>query len=122
MRMVLAVEFDRVDFSYPQGPHVLTDVSLQVEPGEFVAIAGPNGGGKTTLLRLALGLERPTRGDVELFGQTAKTFDDRTCIGYLAQRTKVGVRAPATVREVVEAGRAPLNPWGRLHRDDRLAV
>jgi zinc transport system ATP-binding protein len=120
--MSVAVEFDGVDFAYPQGPTVLAGVRLRVDEGEFVAIAGPNGGGKTTLLRLALGLERPAHGEVRLFGQTARTFDDRPCIGYLAQRTKVGVHAPATVREVVEAGRAPLHPWGRLRRDDRAAV
>ena len=108
--MPLAVEFDGVDFAYGQGPAVLTGVDLRVAEGEFVAIAGPNGGGKTTLLRLALGLERPTRGAVLLFGETARTFGARTEIGYLAQRTKIGVHAPATVREVVEAGRAALRP------------
>jgi zinc transport system ATP-binding protein len=120
--MPVALQFKDVDFAYPQGPTVLGNVHLRVDEGEFVAIAGPNGGGKTTLLRLALGLERPTSGEVLLFGQPARSFDDRTCIGYLAQRTKVGVHAPATVREVVEAGRAPLNPWGRLGGDDRVAV
>jgi zinc transport system ATP-binding protein len=120
--MPVALQFKDVDFAYPQGPTVLGNVHLRVDEGEFVAIAGPNGGGKTTLLRLALGLERPTSGEVLLFGQPARTFDDRTRIGYLAQRTKVGVHAPATVREVVEAGRAPLNPWGRLRGADRVAV
>jgi zinc transport system ATP-binding protein len=120
--MSIAVQFSDVDFAYPQGPPVLQNVQLRIDEGEFVAIAGPNGGGKTTLLRLALGLERPVRGEVLLFGQPARTFSDRTCIGYLAQRTKVGVHAPVTVREVVEAGRAPLNPYGRLTREDRAAV
>jgi zinc transport system ATP-binding protein len=87
-----------------------------------VAIAGPNGGGKTTLLRLALGLERPNRGEVSLFGQPARSFADRTRIGYLAQRTKIGLHAPATVRDVVEAGRAPLHKLGRLRREDHAAV
>jgi zinc transport system ATP-binding protein len=117
-----AVELAHVDFAYPQGPPVLTDVSLRIEPGEFVAIAGPNGGGKTTLLRLALGLERPMRGDVRLFGEPARAFSDRARIGYLAQRTIVGVHAPATVREIVEAGRAPLRLIGRLRPEDRAAV
>ena len=62
--MPLALELDSVDFAYEHGPPVLRDVSFEVEAGEFVAIAGPNGGGKTTLLRLALGLARPTRGRV----------------------------------------------------------
>jgi zinc transport system ATP-binding protein len=118
----LAIEFERVEFGYLPSQPVLRDVDLRVEEGEFVAVAGPNGGGKTTLLRLALGLERPTRGRVLLFGEPATAFRDRRRLGYLAQRTRVGVDAPATVREVVEAGRAALRPFGRLRREDRDAV
>src|SRR5262249_37915559 len=113
---------DGVDFAYTRGRPVLTGVDLRVDEGEFVAIAGPNGGGKTTLLRLALGLERPTAGRVLLYGEPAASFGHRSRIGYPAQRTRIGARAPATVREVVEAGRAPLRPFGRLHGDDRAAV
>ena len=120
--MPLAIEFDGVDFAYPHGQRVLTGVDLRVAEGEFVAIAGPNGGGKTTLLRLALGLERPARGRVLLFSEPARTMRDRTRIGYLAQRSRIAVRAPATVREVVEAGRAPLRLLGGLRREDREAV
>jgi zinc transport system ATP-binding protein len=93
---------------------VLRDVSLAVAAGEFVAIAGPNGGGKTTLLRLVLGLERPTRGSVRVA--------DRARIAYLAQRSQVGVHAPVTVRELVEAGRASKRMVGRLRPADREAV
>jgi len=120
--MPLAIEFDGVEFAYPHGQLVLTGVDLRVDEGEFVAIAGPNGGGKTTLLRLALGLERPSRGRVLLFGEPARTMRDRTRLGYLAQRSRIAVRAPATVREVVEAGRAPSRLLGRLRREDREAV
>jgi len=120
--MPLAVELDGVGFAYEQGPPVLRDVDLEVEAGEFLAIAGPNGGGKTTLLRLALGLERPSSGRVLLFGEPADRFGDRARLGYLAQRAQLGVHAPATVREVVSAGRAPLNPFGRLSADDREAI
>ena len=120
--MPLAVELSGVDFAYGQGPRVLNHVDLEVEQGEFVAIAGPNGGGKTTLLRLALGLERPTRGEIRLYGEPARSFHDRTSIGYLAQRTKIGLHAPATVRDVVEAGRAALRPYGRLRSADHDAV
>jgi zinc transport system ATP-binding protein len=118
----VAVDFEQVDFAYGGGPPVLRDIDLRIDEGEFVAIAGPNGGGKTTLMRLALGLERPARGRVLLFGEPAHRLSDRTRLGYLAQRTRVGVEAPATVREVVEAGRAPLRPWGRLRAEDRAAV
>ena len=102
--MPLALELDAVDFAYEQGPPVLRGVDLGIEAGEFVAIAGPNGGGKTTLLRLALGLSRPTRGRVLLFGEPADRSRDRASLGYLSQRAQLGVQAPATVREVVSAG------------------
>jgi zinc transport system ATP-binding protein len=116
------VEFAHVDFGYAPGQLVLQDVNLAIEPGEFVAIAGPNGGGKTTLLRLALGLERPTRGEVRLFGEPARSLRDRTKLGYLAQRSQVRLHAPVTVRELVEAGRAPQRPIGRLRPEDRAAI
>jgi zinc transport system ATP-binding protein len=120
--MSLAVEFDHVDFAYLHGQPVLRGVDLTVGEGEFVAIAGPNGGGKTTLLRLALGLERPGRGEVRLFGERADRFPNRAMLGYLAQRTNLAVQAPATVQEVVAAGRAARNPYGRLKQDDKAAV
>jgi zinc transport system ATP-binding protein len=116
------IELDGLDFGYLPGQRVLSGVDLVVDAGEFVAIAGPNGGGKTTLLRLALGLERPTRGRVLLFGEPAHRSSQRMQIGYLAQRSQVRLHAPATVRDVVEAGRVPLRPFGRLSHEDRHAV
>ena len=92
--MSLAVELDRVSFAYPGGPEVLSEVSFAVEQGEFVAIAGPNGGSKTTLLRLALGLETPLRGHARLFGEPAPRSSHRSSIGYLAQRSQLGIDAP----------------------------
>jgi zinc transport system ATP-binding protein len=120
--MPLALEFDDVTFAYTPGHPVLRGVDLRVDEGEFLAIAGPNGGGKSTLLRLALGLERPSSGRVLLFGHPANRFPDRERLGYLAQRTRLGVSAPVTVKELVEAGRTPLRPFGRLRADDREAV
>jgi zinc transport system ATP-binding protein len=101
----LAVELSRVSFAYPHGPDVLRDVDLAVEPHEFVGIAGPNGGGKTTLLRLILGLERPHSGTVRLLGEPPDRLTKRSRIAYLAQRAQLGIEAPATVGEVVTAGR-----------------
>jgi len=120
--MPLAVELDGVSFAYLPGQRVLGDVSLEIETGEFVAIAGPNGGGKTTLLRLVLGLERPNAGHVRLFGDAPDRFRERPKLGYLAQRAQLGVQAPATVLEVVTAGRAALRPVGRLTAEDREAI
>jgi zinc transport system ATP-binding protein len=118
--MPLAADLREVTFAYGPGPAVLRDLDLRVERGEFVAIAGPNGGGKTTLLRLVLGLERPSAGEVRLFGEPAHRFRRREALGYLAQRSQLGIEAPATVREVVTAGRLPrAGLLGRLSRHDR---
>lgn len=103
--MSLAVELRGVWFAYGAGPPVLREVGLAVEPGELVAVAGPNGGGKTTLVRVILGLERPDRGTALLSGEPAHRFSRRAELGYLSQRSQLGVEAPATVREVVAAGR-----------------
>ena len=114
------VELRGVSFGYPGGPPVLSGVDLAIQPGEFVTIAGPNGGGKTTLLRIALALERPVRGEARLFGEPADRVGERYRIGYLAQRTRLGIDAPATVSEVVAAGRVArrglLRPFGHADR------
>ena len=121
--MQLAIELRRVSFAYGHGPPTLRDVYLAIAPGEFVAIAGPNGGGKTTLLRVLLGLETPDAGEALLFGEPAHRFSRRASIGYLAQRAQLGVDAPATVREVVAAGRLPVSGLiGPLRRRDRGLV
>jgi zinc transport system ATP-binding protein len=121
--MPLAVELRGVDFGYDPARAVLTDVDLGIGAGEFVALAGPNGGGKTTLVRLVLGLERPTRGEARLFGEPAHRFSRRATIAYLAQRARLGVEAPATVREVVSAGRlAAGGLLGPLRRRERVIV
>ncbi|WP_411276860.1 metal ABC transporter ATP-binding protein [Gaiella sp.] len=117
------VELEDVSFGYRAGVRVLEDVSLRVDAGEFVAIAGPNGGGKTTLLRLVLGLERPTAGSVRVFGWAGARSVDGARIGYLPQRARLIGEAPVTVREVVSTGRlAPAGIWGPLRRADREAV
>jgi zinc transport system ATP-binding protein len=118
-----AVELERVAFGYRPGQRVLEDVELEVGEGEFVAVAGPNGGGKTTLVRIALGLERPSAGRALLYGEPAHRFSRRRTLGYLAQRTELGGDAPTTVRELVSAGRlAAAGLIGPLRRRDRELV
>ncbi len=117
------VELCDVSFGYGAGRLALEHVSFEVEQGEFVAIAGPNGGGKTTLLRLVLGLEHPATGVARLFGDPAERCRRRAEIGYVPQRTQLGGEAPATVREVVAAGRlARGGLLGPLRRPDRTLV
>jgi zinc transport system ATP-binding protein len=112
--MPLALRLEHVSFTYGHGAPVLRDVNLAVERGEFVAIAGPNGGGKTTLLRLILGLEQPTSGRIEIAVERR---------GYLPQRAQTAIDAPLTVRELVAAGRvARSRLFGPLSAGDRAAV
>jgi zinc transport system ATP-binding protein len=121
--MSLAVELSGVSFGYRPGQRVLEDVSLRIEEGEFVAFAGPNGGGKTTLVRIVLGLERPGEGRARLFREPAHRFSRRKTLGYLAQRGELGGDAPATVREVVAAGRlASGGLIGPMRQRDRELV
>jgi zinc transport system ATP-binding protein len=121
--MPVAAELEHVSFGYRPGQRVLEDVSLRIGEGEFVAVAGPNGGGKTTLVRLVLGLERPSQGSALLFGEPAHRFSRRRTLGYLAQRTELGGDAPTTVREVVSAGRLAAGGLiGPLRRRDRELV
>ena len=113
---------DGVSFAYRGSPDALDDVSLVVAPGEFVGIAGPNGGGKTTLLRLSLGLEQPSRGTVRLFGAEPGS-PGLPRVGYLQQRAQLASSTPVTVRAVVEAGRVGVRgPFGPLRASDRGAV
>jgi zinc transport system ATP-binding protein len=121
--MPLAVELRGVAFGYRPGQRVLENVDLRLGEGDFVAVAGPNGGGKTTLVRIVLGLERPTAGTALLYGEPAHRFSGRRALGYLAQRSQLGGDAPATVREVVSAGRIASGRFvGGLRSEDRELV
>lgn len=91
---------------------VLDDVSLTVSEGDFVAITGPNGGGKTTLLRIILGLLRPTSGIVRVAPGTS--------IGYLPQKNQIDSHFPITIREVVESGLASARKLSRRERTERV--
>jgi len=102
---------------------VLTGVSFTISPGEFVALVGPNGSGKSTLLRLVLGLLTPHRGDIELFGSAPEKFSRHGRLGYVAQRPALAKDFPATVEEVVTAGRLARRGWrARISAEDRVEV
>lgn len=78
------------------GREVLRNVGFDVHQGDFIAITGPNGGGKTTLLRIMLGLLRPTRGTV--------TRDRDVRVGYLPQKNMIDSHFPISVHEVISSG------------------
>jgi len=113
----LVIEVKRLSFGYGPGP-VLSDVDLHIRRGDFIAIVGPNGGGKTTLLRLVLGLLEPQSGRVCVFGKAPGKEPAR--VGYVPQHGNLAPGFPATAEEVVLMGL----PHGRRHgpsfrRDER---
>jgi zinc transport system ATP-binding protein len=122
-RQLNVIEARGVAFAYGRGPAVLAGVDLTVAPGEFVGIAGPNGGGKTTLIRLLVGLEEPTAGEIRIFGKPPREAQRAARIGYLPQRAESGLDAPITVEELVTSGRTPVaGLWRSLRVADREAV
>jgi zinc transport system ATP-binding protein len=109
------------------GRAVLHGVSLQVRPGEVVALLGANGSGKSTLVRAVVGLVPVSSGSVRLFGRPLREFRDWHRVGYVPQRISAASGVPATVREVVSAGRlSHAGPWWAWWRPqsaaDRAAV
>lgn len=100
----IVLDFNRVSFAYDREP-VIEDINFTLERGQFAAILGPNGGGKTTMLRLALGLSKPNRGNVTVFGQPSEKFHSWWRVGYVPQVTEgVQNRFPATTEEIVAQG------------------
>lgn len=102
---------------------VLHYVDFRVTEGEVVAVLGANGSGKSTLIRALLRLTPAAAGEIDLFGQPLRSFRDWHRIGYVPQRTTAAGGVPATVREVVSAGRlARRSPFRPSSRADRYAV
>jgi len=121
--MAPLVEISQVDFAYgPRGAtRVLDGIDLAVEPGSTLGLIGPNGGGKTTLVRLLLGLLDPTRGSIRVDGlPPAKAVRRGDVIGYLPQNPKPSDRFPLSVRQVVHLGLA--GKTGILKRPGREDV
>ena len=89
-----------------RGVEILKNISLEIFNGEYIAIIGPNGGGKTTLIRMLLGLEKPSSGVIHIFGKEQKKFKEWHKIGFVPQRASlVDTNFPATVEDIVEMGR-----------------
>ena len=84
---------------------ILENISFEIYSGEYVAVIGPNGGGKTTLIRMMLGLEKQTHGDIKIFGKSVNNFKEWHKIGYVPQRASlVDENFPATVEDIVKMG------------------
>ncbi|MGD9303997.1 MAG: ABC transporter ATP-binding protein [Desulfobacterales bacterium] len=109
-----------LNFSY-NGQPVLRDVDLEVAAGDFMAMIGPNGGGKTTLLKLMLGLLSADRGQILIFGKSPKAVSHR--IGYVPQDVHINKDFPVSVLDVVLMGKLkPGRGWTRHSDNDRAAA
>jgi len=96
------IEIRNLTFAYPGGPHVLEDVQLTVEKGEYMAVLGPNGGGKSTLIKLMLGLLEPSEGSVRVLGQAPSRIAGR--LGYVPQSSREGSDLPVRVIDTALMG------------------
>ncbi len=96
-----ALDINNLTFSYNR-ENVLENIDLHVKEKEFLAIIGPNGGGKSTLLKLIIGLEQTKQSNIKIFGK--KPAKNLTLIGYVPQNTNVNTDFPIKVIEVVMMG------------------
>lgn len=97
-----ALQADQIEFAYHPNSPVLSSVSLTVQSASLTCVIGPNGGGKSTLLRLALGLLIPQQGTLSIFGSQPHKACNR--VGYVPQHTVVRPDYPIQVRDVVRMG------------------
>lgn len=123
-----AVAYERVSFSYGKGDdgkprQALQDVSLTVKTGERLGILGPNGGGKSTLLKLTLGLLDGYEGVIRVFDMTPAEARRQRLIGYVAQRVEAELAFPLSARQVVELGATfSISPFRGLSASERSTV
>ena len=112
-----AIEVENVCFSYEKA-EVLKNVSFRLKKGEFLGIIGPNGGGKTTLVKLLLGLMRPDRGTIRILGLEPNAASRR--VGYVPQSMDLSRAFPISVMDVALMGRLARAGMGKRYtREDR---
>jgi len=110
-----AIQTTRMNFSF-RGLPVLQDVNLSVSHGEFIGIFGPNGGGKTTLLKLIMGFLTPDNGTIRVFNNSPEKV--RTRIGYVPQIHRTEADFPITVAELIAMGLSRRPFFGRFNKSD----
>ncbi len=114
------ISVHNVQFSYDNLP-ILKDVNFSIEQGEFIGIFGPNGGGKTTLLKLLMGMLRPTEGEILLLGESPKK--SRKQIGYVPQVLHFDKDFPISTLDVVLMGcLSQLSWWGSFPKEAKEAA
>jgi zinc transport system ATP-binding protein len=103
---------------------VLSNISFDVNAGDFIGLVGPNGSGKTTAIKVILGLLKQTNGAVSLFGTNVNNFRDWRKVGYLPQKlTHFNPYFPATVKEIVSSGLFSSKKFPkRIQRSDEALI
>jgi len=125
-----ALEYNTVTFGYPgqrdeagRARLALQGVTLSVEEGERLGILGPNGGGKSTLLKLTLGLLREEQGSIRVFGMTPLEARKAGLIGYVPQRMEAELAFPISARQAIAMPAAlRVAPWRALGAEQHRAV
>lgn len=113
-----AIEIEQVSVYYDQ-VLALDDISFQVNAGDFIGIRGPNGGGKSTLMKAILGFVPLNAGKIKVFGEDPGKYS--VPIGYVPQFSKIDRKFPVSVAEVVEMGRMKqgISPWFHYAKKDK---
>lgn len=113
-----AVVVDDVTFGYSKGDVIVQKASFSIQEGEFIGVIGPNGGGKTTLLKLIAGFLKPWKGDIFIFGKAPTIYPNG--IAYVPQTLRLDKQFPITVLELVLGGKLTSLPWwGKFSQEDK---
>ncbi len=115
--MSYAVEVSDLTFAYEREP-ILERINFRMETSDFMAIIGPNGGGKSTFLKLLVGLLSPKQGTIKIFGEPPQKI--RGILGYVPQNTHINIEFPIRVLDVVlmgyHEGKRPLFGYNELEK------
>lgn len=118
------ISVENVTVKY-QGQEALTNLTFNINQGDYLGVVGPNGSGKTTLLKTVLGLIQPSSGTVTIYNQPISAFKNWNKIGYVPQtgENMSNRKFPATAEEIVASGlAAKKNFIKRLNKDDKIKI
>jgi len=124
-----AVEIDHVSFAYPvtgfdrKPAPAIEDVHFTIDQHTKLGVLGPNGGGKSTLIKLILGIIKPSSGTIKVLGHSPSKARRLGLVGYLPQRIEADTNWPISIKQVVSLGLAcRTKPWKKLTANDQGAI